>query len=130
MDTYICMVKSLCCPPEAITTLLTVHAKSLQSCPTLCDPVDCSLPDCSVHGISQQQYWSRLSCPPLGDLPDPGFELRSKSPELAGVFFTTHTTCCCSVAQSCPTLCDPNVYSTPVFPILPHLPELAQIHIH
>ena len=28
-------------------------AKSLQSCPTLCDPLDCSLPVSSVHGISQ-----------------------------------------------------------------------------
>ena len=26
-------------------------AKSLQSCPTLCDPMDCSLPGFSVHGI-------------------------------------------------------------------------------
>ena len=24
-----------------------------QSCPTLCDPMDCSLPDSSVHGILQ-----------------------------------------------------------------------------
>ena len=30
-----------------------MHAKSLQSCPTLCDPVDCSLPGSSVHGILQ-----------------------------------------------------------------------------
>ena len=28
-------------------------AKSLQSCPTLCDPTDCSPPGFSVHGISQ-----------------------------------------------------------------------------
>ena len=26
-------------------------AKSLQSCPTVCDPMDCSLPGFSVHGI-------------------------------------------------------------------------------
>ena len=24
-----------------------------QSCPTLCDPIDCNLPGSSVHGISQ-----------------------------------------------------------------------------
>ena len=24
-----------------------------QSCPTLCDPMDCSLPGSSIHGISQ-----------------------------------------------------------------------------
>ena len=29
-----------------------VCAKSLQSCPTLCDPMDCSLPGSSVHGDS------------------------------------------------------------------------------
>ena len=28
-------------------------AKSLQSCPTLCDPMDCSLPGSSIHGIFQ-----------------------------------------------------------------------------
>ena len=28
-------------------------AKSLQSCPTLCDPMDCSLPGFSVHEILQ-----------------------------------------------------------------------------
>ena len=27
-----------------------IHAKSLQFCPTLCDPIDCSLPGSSVHG--------------------------------------------------------------------------------
>ena len=25
----------------------------IKSCPTLCDPMDCSLPGSSVHGISQ-----------------------------------------------------------------------------
>ena len=34
--------------------------------------------------------------------------------------------CCCSVAQSCPPLCDPMRCSTPGFPVLHHLPELAQ----
>ena len=39
-------------------------------------------------------------------------------------------TCCCSVAQSCPTLCDPMDCSTPGFPDLHHLLELAQTHVH
>ena len=30
-----------------------VSAKSLQSCSTLCDPMDCSPPGSSVHGIFQ-----------------------------------------------------------------------------
>ena len=36
--------------------------------------------------------------------------------------------CCCSVAQSCPTLCNPVDCSTPGFPVL--LLELAQTHVH
>ena len=30
-----------------------LHAKSLQLCQALCDPMDCSLPGSSVHGIPQ-----------------------------------------------------------------------------
>ena len=40
------------------------------------------------------------------------------------------TICCCSVAQSCPTLCSPRDCSTLGFPVLHHLPELAQTHVH
>ena len=43
-----------------------------QSCLTLCDPVHCSPPGTSVHGISQERYWSRLPFPSPGDLPDLG----------------------------------------------------------
>ena len=38
--------------------------------------------------------------------------------------------CCCSVAQSGLTLCDPMDCSTLGFPVLHHLPELAQTHVH
>ena len=34
------------------------------------------------------------------------------------------------VTQSCPTLCDPMDCSTPGFPVLHKLPELAQTHVH
>ena len=44
-------------------------------------------------GFSRQECWSRLPCPPPGDLPDPGTELTTlKSPALAGKLFTTSTT--------------------------------------
>ena len=36
---------------------------------------------------------------------------------------------CCSVAKSCPTLCDPMDCSTPGFLALHYLPEFAQIHV-
>ena len=58
-----------------------------QSCPTLCDPMDCSLPGSSVHGILQQEDWCGLPFPPPRDLPDPGTEPTSTA--LAGGFFTT-----------------------------------------
>ena len=45
-----------------------------QSCPTLCDPMDCNPPDASVHGIFQARYWSGLPFPSPGDLPNPGIE--------------------------------------------------------
>ena len=64
-----------------------------QSCLTLCDPMDCSPPGSSVHGISKQEYWSELPFPPPGDLPNPGIERTSlPSPALAGGFFTTRAT--------------------------------------
>ena len=37
---------------------------------------------------------------------------------------------CCSVAQSCPTLCDPMDCSRPGFPVYHHLPEFTQTHVH
>ena len=43
-------------------------------------------------GLSRQQYWNGLPCPP-GDLPDPGIEPASlMSPALVDGFFTTSTT--------------------------------------
>ena len=39
-------------------------------------------------------------------------------------------TCCCAVTQSCLILCDPVDCSMPGFPVLPHLSEHAQIHVH
>ena len=33
----------------------------MKSCPTLCDPVDCSLPGSSVHGISQARIMERVT---------------------------------------------------------------------
>ena len=39
--------------------------------------------------------------------------------------------CCCHlVSQSCPALCNPTDCNIPGFPVLHHLPEFAQTHIH
>ena len=42
---------------------MCVHAKSIQSCPTLCDPMDYSLPGCFVRGILQARIleWVAIS---------------------------------------------------------------------
>ena len=53
-------------------------AKLLQSCLTLCDPVDYIPPGSSVHGILQEEYWSGLPCPSPGHLPNP--RIRPGSP--------------------------------------------------
>ena len=44
-------------------------------------------------GLSRQEYWSGLPCPPPGDLPDPGIKPTSlTSPPLPGGFFATKAT--------------------------------------
>ena len=50
-------------------------SKVVQSCPTLCDPMDCSPPGSFPMGFSKQEYWSGLPFPSPGDLPDSGIEL-------------------------------------------------------
>ena len=68
-----------------------MHVLVAQSCPTLCDPVDCRGPQAPLSmGFSRQEYWSGLPGPPPGDLPDPGIE--PGSPALAGRFFTIRAT--------------------------------------
>ena len=74
--------------------MLPGRAKPLQSCLTLCDPMDCSLPGSSVHRILQARILEWIPCFPPGGFPNPGIELMSlKSPALAGGFFTTGATC-------------------------------------
>ena len=55
---------------------------------TLCDPMDCSLPDSSVMEFSRQEYWSGFAISfSRGNLPDP--EIKPTSPAVAGRFITT-----------------------------------------
>ena len=109
-------------------------AKLLQLCLTLCNPMDCSPRGFSVHGIipartlkwvampscrwssqpRDQTHVSYISCiGRLGFLPlaPPGKPISS-------------------VAQSCPTLCNPMDCSMPGFRVHHQLPELAQTHVH
>ena len=49
--------------------------------------MDCNPPGSSVHGIPRQEYWSGLSFPSPGGLPNPGIQL--EFPALVGGFFTS-----------------------------------------
>ena len=75
---------------EALWTLAAA-AKSLQSCRTLCNPIDGSPPDSPSLGFSRQEHWSGLP------FPSQCRKVKSES----------------EVAQSCPTLSDPMDCSPP-----------------
>ena len=56
-----------------------------QSCPTLCDSMDCSLPGSSVHGILQARILERVTIPFSREgLPDPG--TKPQSPTVQAYF--------------------------------------------
>ena len=57
-------------------------------------------------GFSRQEFWSRLPCPPPGNLPDPGMEPSSlTSPALTGRFFTASNTWERGQMRKCPRIC-------------------------
>ena len=60
-------LKDVACPWEEAVFIA-------QSCPTLCDPMDCSPPGSSPMGFSKQEYRSGLLFPSPGHLPDSGIE--------------------------------------------------------
>ena len=70
-----------------------------QSCPTLCNPMDCSYQAPLSMGFSRQEYWSGLPFLSPGDLPNPGFEpgspalqadaLQSEPPGKSHIYFTS-----------------------------------------
>ena len=51
------------CPSVLSAGPVWFCAKSLQSCPSLCDPVDCSPPGSSAHGILQARILERVDMP-------------------------------------------------------------------
>ena len=82
---WIYVTESLCCTLG--------HAKSLQSCPTLHNPVDYSLPGSSVHGILQARIleWVAISSSRGSSWPrtEP---VSVTTPALAGGFLPTRPT--------------------------------------
>ena len=77
-----CSIGFICCSTSKLTLIqLLCVCMCAQLCPTLCNLIDCSLPDFSVHGILQARILEQV------DVSYPGIELASLV--LAGEFFTT-----------------------------------------
>ena len=64
---------------ELFVSLFTIYAweggfccSVIESCPTLCNPMDCSPPGSSVHRISQARILEWVAISYSRDLPDPG----------------------------------------------------------
>ena len=74
---------SSCCPgaepwkPAVKELSGCLSAQLLQSCPTPCDPVDCSSPGSSVHGILQATILEWVAMPSSGGSSHPGMKLMS-----------------------------------------------------
>ena len=76
-----------------VCVCMHTHAKLLQLCLTLCDPMDLSPPGFSVHGILQARVLVWVAMPSSRGSSDPGIKPASlMSPALAGGFFSTITT--------------------------------------
>ena len=126
-DHLICLLRNLYAGQES--TVRTGHrttkwSEVIQSYPTLCDPMDCSPPGSSVHGILQARIleWVAIS-----------FSRRSSQPRdqtqvshIAGRCFnlwatrealTFYNILMQLLTQSCPTLCIPMDCSPPGFSI-------------
>ena len=130
-------------------------AKSLQSCLTLCDPIDGSPPGSPVPGIlqartlewvpspspmheSKKWNWSRSVVYNAQRLHGPQptrlfcpWDFPDKSTGVGGqcplhLWWVQFS----SVIQSCPTLCDPMNHRTPGLPVYHQLPEFTQTHVH
>ena len=124
----LCKQSDMMCAVSLFIRIVVVI--QLLSCIQLfCDPMDCSLPGSPVHGIflarilewvtisffqgsSRARNWTPISC-------------------IDRWIFYDQTTirismyCCCSVTQSCPTLCDPIDCSTPGLPVHHQLLEFT-----
>ena len=103
------------------------ESKVAQTCPTLSDPMDCSLPGSSIHGIFQASVleWTAIA-------------LSIYMHTYIYMCIYIHICVCIyiyvyqfiSVTHSCPTLCDPMNHSTPGLPVHHQLPESTQTHVH
>jgi len=67
---------------------------------------------------------------PPSSRPLPRAECLTLAPNIVYFFKWIHSVQFSSVAQSCPTLCDPMDFSMPGLPVHHQLPEFTQIHVY
>ena len=82
-----------------VCVCVCAHARTcVQLCPTLCDPMDCSPPGFSVHGIFQGRIWKQPRCP-----------LTDEWIKNGGTYIQWNIAAAAAAEslQSCPILCDP-----------------------
>ena len=82
------MYSTKTCTSSPTNSGLLIGLLVAQSCPTLCDPMNCGSPGSSVHGDSPGKN-TGVSChfPSPGDLPDP--RDRTQVSRIAGRHFTS-----------------------------------------
>ena len=88
-------VKCSCAVGQGVMLDVCMHSKSFQSCLTFCNPVDCSLPGSSVHGILQARILERVAMPFSRGCSQPWEQSNAcfiVFPSLASRFFTTSDT--------------------------------------
>ena len=103
-EMQICLPYCLLLSPDILLIQLS-ESEVTESCLTLCNPMNCSLPGSSIHGIFQARVlewvaisfsrgWRGLPFPSPGDLPNSGIEPRSPAlqadalpSELPGKFY-------------------------------------------
>ena len=76
-----------------------------------------------VHGVADSQTWLNKGTT-IAFLP------KSQLCKILSTLPPLVLSCCCSVSQSCLNLCHPLGWSMPGFPVLHHLSEFAQTHVH
>ena len=114
-----------------ISGLFTVLSSVAQLCPTLCNPMDCSTLGFPVH--HQLLEFTQTHVHRASGAIQPSHRLSSLSPpafnlsQHQGLFQCTQFS---SVAQSCPTLCNPMNRSMPGLPVHHQLLEFTQTHVH
>ena len=106
---------------RALCSLIRSSGKfsSFQSCPTLCDPKDGSMPGLPVY--HQLAEFTQTHVHLISDAIQPSHPLLSPSPgfslsQYQGLFEWVSSVQFSSATQSCPTLCDPMDCSTPKLP--------------